>query len=260
MLVGAGASRPLLIASMFSAVVAVSLFAVFCYATSGDGMARGGNSGARAAPCSAAAAERAHAAAAATEAEMAAQRRADAAAENARREARNAAAAEASYVTAVDNCIRGQFKFTGHAPCSFRCAIAAVAKKCPKPADVPGGSLVEFLRRHPETFAVDRAGAMVGVRRLTPFRGELDHRVFGDFKCSAPGCAGKRWSSGYTYCDVWQRCQRCETEIYPFAQRPLERLENDDEERGPHDSNRCGRCLSGRRCAAAIAAARGGYR
>jgi hypothetical protein len=99
---------------------------------------------------------------------------------------------------------------------------------------------------------------MVSVTRLTPFRGDEDHRVFGEFRCSAPGknCKGRRWKSGNTYCDTWQRCQGCETKTYPFAQRALERREDDRDDGKPHDAGRCGRCLSGRRCTAAMVAER----
>jgi hypothetical protein len=191
--------------------------------------------------------EHAHAAAAAAEA-----------AEARRQAARRAAeAAEPGYVTAVDECIRAQFKFTGHDPCSFRCPIATIAKKCRKPDVIPG-TLAAFLQRHPEAFKVS-GGATVSVTRLTPFRGGKDHRVFGEFRCSAGGARcnnGRRWKSGNTFCDTWQRCQGCETETYPFAQRVLERREDEQDNGKPHDSGRCGRCLNGHRCTAAILAER----
>ena len=116
------------------------------------------------------------------------------------------------------------------------------------------GSLEAVLRRHRSMFTVqgNGAGARVGVATLTPFRGADGHRVFGDFRCSGGACR-HRWGSGYTYCDTWQQCRVCEAKIYPYAQRPLEQRADDDEEeeRGPHDNGRCGRCLSGRSCTAA---------
>jgi hypothetical protein len=68
-------------------------------------------------------------------------------------QAQAAEAAEPDYITAVDACIRAQFKFTGHEPCSFRCAIATIANKCRKPGVIPG-ALVHFLRQHPEEFTL----------------------------------------------------------------------------------------------------------
>jgi hypothetical protein len=170
-----------------------------------------------------------------------------------------AAKAEAEYIVAADACIRGMRAFTGHDPLSFRCQLHVLAQKCPLPAAIPASSLEALLRRHPDAFTVDGggSGARVGVATLTPHRGGKGHRVFGDFRCSAAGCAGNRtWSSGFTYCDTWQQCKACDTRTYPFAQRTLERREpGDEEERGPpHDSDRCGACCAGRRCTAALRA------
>jgi hypothetical protein len=201
---------------------------------------------------------RAHAALA-EEARREAERRATA--EAARRAAeaahRAAMAAGPGCVTAVDDCIRRQPTFMGHAPRSFRCPIAAVVSACPTLSAVPG-ALLAFLRLHTEAFAVDTAGAVVSVTQLTPFRGHQDQCMYGEFRCVK--CGGRWWTSGSTYCDEWQKCQRCETETYPFAQRPLERQRAEDgrDNGRPHDSGRCGRCRRGQRCAAAARTFAGG--
>ncbi len=202
----------------------------------------------------AAQAEAARRAAEAEAARQAALRAAEAARRAAEEARRAAAAAEAAYVIAADECLRGLSAFTGHDPLAFRRPLATLAANCPLPPAIPG-TLEALLRRHRDMFTLE--GGRVGVATLTPFRGGKDHRVFGDFRCSAPACGRKRWRSANTYCDTWQKCQACETPTYPFKQRPLERREeqDDDERGGHHDSDRCQRCLSGRRCAAAIRAA-----
>ena len=176
--------------------------------------------------------------------------------EERRRRAQLASAlAEADYVVELDAYIRGHRDFTGHDPTGFRCKLTQVAANCAPPATILG-SLVEIIERNPGTFTLHQVPKpAVSVTRLTPFRGEEGHRVWGDFRCSAVRANGRtcghRWGSGKTYCDNYQQCQQCETEIYPYAQHALEQREDAgvDEDRAPHDTSRCERCQRlGRNC------------
>jgi hypothetical protein len=163
-------------------------------------------------------------------------------------EAESAAkAAEDDYVRAVDNFIRHCKGFTADTPLTFECELQRIAQQCPKPAQIPG-DIVSVLRRAPSLFEVLRNGAAVRLKTKTPFRGEPNHRVFGEFRCRC----GKRWKSAATFCDKWQRCQNCRLELFPIAQRPLEQNAGDhlgnDDDRRPHDMANCERCRELGRC------------
>jgi hypothetical protein len=79
-----------------------------------------------------------------------------------------------------------------------RCGCRCTASTAPAPAIPPPSAVLEF----------DAAGRRVRLRRLTP------HRV--------DGCAVGEFRSRHTFAD---KCQRCETPIYPFpaAARPPRR-------------------------------------
>ena len=163
-------------------------------------------------------------------------------------EAESAAkAAEDDYVRAVDNFIRHCKGFTADTPLTFECELQRIAQQCPKPAQIPG-DIVSVLRRAPYLFEVVRNGAAVRLKTKTPFRGEPNHRVFGEFRCRC----GKRWKSAATFCDKWQRCQNCRLELFPIAQRPLDQNAGDhpgnDDDRRPHDMANCERCRELGRC------------
>ncbi|XP_065182384.1 zinc finger CCHC domain-containing protein 24-like [Sycon ciliatum] len=79
-----------------------------------------------------------------------------------------------------------------------------------------------------------------GGKGLTPYQGK--RRTWGEFRCSC----GKRWSSGNSWRDTWQRCQSCAEEVYPYEQRPLE--PSTDPDRGVHDQRNCGKCIRMGRC------------
>ena len=154
--------------------------------------------------------------------------------------------AEPGYIDAVDDFIRRLPDFSGDAPTQYACKISLIAQKCPKPAAIPH-DVVTILRRHNDVFAVAAGGATVRVTRLTPWRGDEKHRVFGELRCTK---CKKRWCSAATYCDTKQACQKCKVWVYPYAQRPLERKDgsDDDEDRRPHDVANCQKCLKLGRC------------
>ena len=62
-------------------------------------------------------------------------------------------------------------------------------------------------------------------------------------------CCDRRWESGSTWRDKWQKCQGCESECYPYAQHILHQKEVTEgkDDRKPHHINRCQKCIeSGR--------------
>ena len=165
-------------------------------------------------------------------------------------EAKEAAeAAVIVYCDAVDDFIRRRPDFTTDTPLLYQCKIAVILQKCKKPAAIPF-DVVAVLRSNEHMFKVVREGAAVCLTRLTPWRGSESHRVFGDFRCRC----GKRWSSASTFCDKQQACKSCDKWSYPYAQRPLDRRNDSDdevdfgEERRPHDMERCERCRQLGRC------------
>lgn len=163
--------------------------------------------------------------------------------------ARESAALEPDYLDDVDSFIRRRRKsFRSDDPTGFACPLAAIAQNCPKPACLTG-SLASLLARHPDMFRVEVVeGGQVRVTTLTPFRGAPSHRVWGEFRCPC----GKTWASAASYCDIWQQCKACNKRVYPYTQRPLDVREEDerdaDEERRPHDMERCERCRRLGRC------------
>jgi multidrug efflux pump subunit AcrA (membrane-fusion protein) len=165
-------------------------------------------------------------------------------------EARRAAAfraAAAAHAERVDAYIRARRDFDGAAPTALWVSLRGIDSACPRdPAALPG-QLADALRAAPAIVEVDTAGCRVRLRRLTPYRG--DDRAFGEFRCAR--CGGRRWCSGHTYADAWQKCQRCEARTYPFAQRPLDTRASGADGGPPHDRARCGMCQRlGRLCTA----------
>ena len=82
-----------------------------------------------------------------------------------------------------------------------------------------------------------------------PFLIDLLHfqRMFGEFHCPC----GNTWSSGYAWMewnqmrkkwvDSWQKCRRCDREVYPTSLRPL-RYTGGNASQKPHDSANCEMC------------------
>eukprot|EP00900_Chrysochromulina_parva_P020943 jgi/Chrpa1/3482/Chrysochromulina_OHIO_Genome00012330-RA len=150
--------------------------------------------------------------------------------------------AEPEYINAVDDFIRRRPDYSGEAPTQYACMVSLIATNCPKPAAIPQDAeyVATVLRRHADVFTVAPGGATVRLVRLTPWRGDKDHRVFGELRCTK---CNKRWSSAATYCDKKQACQKCNVWVYPYAQRPLDRKvasdDDEDNERRPHDMANC---------------------
>ncbi|KAF6251282.1 hypothetical protein COO60DRAFT_1676828 [Scenedesmus sp. NREL 46B-D3] len=75
---------------------------------------------------------------------------------------------------------------------------------------------------------------------LTPYQG--DKRCFGFYRC--PTCR-RRWTSGNSWANMGQECQKCLINVYPYKQQPLEKSEEDleriDEDK-PHPQHLCEMC------------------
>lgn len=57
-----------------------------------------------------------------------------------------------------------------------------------------------------------------GGQKLTPYQGKA--RVFGEYLCD--GCRNS-WKSAYSWANMWQKCKKCKSKVYPHKQRPLEK-------------------------------------
>jgi hypothetical protein len=112
--------------------------------------------------------------------------------------------AESEYINAVDDFIRRRPDFSGDAPKQYTCRMSLIVENCPKPAAIPH-DVATILRRHADVFTVAPGGATVRLVRLTPWRGDQGHRVFGEFRCTK---CNKRWRSAATYCDKKSRRAR----------------------------------------------------
>ena len=101
------------------------------------------------------------------------------------------------------------------------------------------------MARHPEAFVLD--GDYVTLAKTTPHWG--DNRVCGEYRCLGCRRSGRRWASGHSWADAWQRFKGCESKVFPYAQYPLKSGGDFGEERGPHDAKRRSMCLRlGRPC------------
>jgi len=85
----------------------------------------------------------------------------------------------------------------------------------------------------------------ISLKSLTPFQGNITHRVYGKFKCSK---CKNTWESGASWCNKYQKCKKCESKIYPFIQHVLTKNNNDNKNISliPHDMSRCEMCIEKR--------------
>ena len=80
--------------------------------------------------------------------------------------------------------------------------------------------------------------AMMGKGQgLTPYQG--DRRCYGYFRCSC----NKKWESGNSWKDTYQKCKRCKSNVYPHRQKPLEKSEKSNiDTTKEHPQHLCGKC------------------
>lgn len=144
----------------------------------------------------------------------------------------------------VDFYIRTRSRFNSMNPREYECHMNQIVHDCD---DIRldcciTESLEEFIRTCGR-FIVN--GNKVQVKYLTPYHGT--DRVFGYFKCC--GC-GKHWQSAYSWGNIRQECRKCNANVYPYKQCPLEVRTEDVDGRPPHDESRCEKCkILGKSCA-----------
>jgi hypothetical protein len=143
------------------------------------------------------------------------------------------ASADEETAAKIDLYIRTRRRFNTSHPVDYACNIASIQHECHHEAS----RIISIFNG--TRFTMLHGGLKVRVQHLTPFQGS--HRVYGKFRC----CCGKRWESAGTWKDKWQKCNACESKVYPHEQHLLERSEEADRREGtsPHDMSRCQRCL-----------------
>lgn len=75
-------------------------------------------------------------------------------------------------------------------------------------------------------------------KQHTPYQG--DRRCFGEYECDC----GRTWMSANSWKNTGQRCQSCDTNVFPHTQKPLEKpdgLDKGDPEKS-HPQHLCGKC------------------
>ncbi|XP_067933218.1 uncharacterized protein [Watersipora subatra] len=82
---------------------------------------------------------------------------------------------------------------------------------------------------------------------LTPYQGRK--RVYGKFKCRI---CNREWQSGNSWANMGQRCLNCGNNVFPYAQRALEKSEETKSAEGAtkrHPQELCQKCfLLGHHC------------
>ncbi|XP_063674153.1 zinc finger CCHC domain-containing protein 24-like [Bolinopsis microptera] len=74
----------------------------------------------------------------------------------------------------------------------------------------------------------------------TPYQGQ--RRVFGHFQC--PSCK-RGWQSGNSWANNGQMCNKCNVMVYPYQQKPLEKVAGGEDKCNPtvsHPQGLCGKC------------------
>lgn len=74
---------------------------------------------------------------------------------------------------------------------------------------------------------------------LTPYQGKK--RCFGEYKCSK---CKRKWMSGNSWANMGQECKKCNINVYPHKQRPLEKPDGLDvsDQSKVHPQNLCEKC------------------
>lgn len=145
---------------------------------------------------------------------------------------------EERFAKSVDTYIRTRNKFDSRDPLRYRCQLSSVSDYISEQDfKLSNDSMINVLQRR---FNVDMNSRDIGVKYLTPFQGIDTLRVFGYYQC----VCGRAWPSARSWKDSWQKCQSCQSCIYPYEQNLLmEGDKEDDEDKRPHDQERCERCL-----------------
>ena len=129
----------------------------------------------------------------------------------------------------LDRVIRNSKNFNGMFP--LECALDI--------KDLPYIQADLFFIANNERFKVSKN--TISLKYLTPM--QVPDRLFGTYRCKK---CKKNWSSGYSWSNKWQQCNKCNSKIYPFYQQKLKRSKKISEQ--SHDSNRCEKCREIGRC------------
>jgi hypothetical protein len=170
------------------------------------------------------------------------------------RQRRRVEVAESSFCMEVDNYCRSHKRFDSTQPTAAVFSFAAVVAACARDEALIPDALkclteccVEDRSRRFKLASVDKPGGgcryMIQLNCLTPYQG--GDRRFGTFVCK--GCAGRLWVSCASWANKWQKCNKCDAEVYPRVQEPLKDgagESEDDGDRAPHDQRRCEKCIS----------------
>ena len=135
----------------------------------------------------------------------------------------------------IEGCIRTRKKFNSNKPQQYKCSIQKLFISC---IDISPSlpSFLEWLRSHPN-FIV-HGDTHVSLQYKTPYQGT--DRRYGYYQCRP---CNRKWTSGHSWKDCGQKCQKCEMFIYPHVQDPLIFNKSNKILNGPHDSTRCERCI-----------------
>lgn len=145
---------------------------------------------------------------------------------------------EEEYARKIDLFVRTRSNFDTRHPLSFAIKVNSLVRDFLRveTSSAFSGSealapseIMALLHKHPR-FRVSRDNKSVSLAYLTPYhrepsssyRGaEDDAMLYGYFLCSI---CKRRWESGVSWQDTWQRCRHCHAQIFPYDQHePISR-------------------------------------
>jgi flagellar biosynthesis GTPase FlhF len=145
------------------------------------------------------------------------------------------------HIQRIEEYIRTRKKINSNNPQHYKCNIQKLFIIC---GDICPSLplLVEWLRSHPNFIVHGKTH--VSLRHKTPYQGP--DRRYGHYHCRP---CNRKWTSGYSWKEFGQKCQKCELFVYPHIQEPLRHNKSNNLINGPHDIDRCEACITlGRRC------------
>ena len=72
---------------------------------------------------------------------------------------------------------------------------------------------------------------------LTPYQGKK--RCFGHYACVL---CNKKWTSAYSWANMYQICKDCNNLVYPYKQYPLQPSKKKNTKNASHIQGLCGKC------------------
>jgi hypothetical protein len=135
---------------------------------------------------------------------------------------------ETVYAQQVDLYLRTRSSFDTRLPLSYSIKLTTLVREFLfldatsmfSGNAISGGELIVLIQRHPR-FKLSCRKKMVSLAYLTPFHENPHQILYGYYLCS---CCKRRWESGASWQDIWQRCRQCHSNIYPYDQHlPISR-------------------------------------